>query len=96
MKKTFVLSVLVLCMALGLAWSATSSSVPTQEQLRELEAQILGPAANPVPAASCTVSCPFNPEITCSGTSGDCRVGGGKGLTWLYCDGKIRQVCPGL
>lgn len=95
MKKTFVLSVLVLTIALGLAWSAMASSAPTQEQLRELEAQILGSAVQPVPAASCTASCPFNPEISCTGKT-DCRVGGGKGLTWIVCDGKIQAVCPGL
>ena len=94
MRKTLVLSVLVLSMALGIAWSATDSTAPTQQQLRELEAQILGPAADAVPAASCTVSCPFSPEISCTGTS-DCRVGGGKGVVWLVCDGQIKKVCPG-
>ena len=35
MRKTLVLSILLLTMALGIAWSATDSSAPTEQQLRE-------------------------------------------------------------
>lgn len=93
MKKTLILSVLLLSMALGVAWSAASSSAPTEQQLREMEAQILGQAANATPAASCTLNCPNDP-ISCTSASGNCRWMDLKGVVlYIVCDDK-RYHCP--
>lgn len=93
MRKTFVLSVLVLSLALGIAWSATGSSAPTEQQLREMEARILGPAANATPAASCTLNCPNDP-VSCTSASGNCRWMDLKGvILYAICD-DTRHLCP--
>ncbi len=94
MKKTLALSILVLSMAFGIAWSAVDeSSAPTERQLRELEAQILGQAANAIPAASCTLNCPNDP-VSCTSASGNCRWMEVKGvILYAICDDK-RHLCP--
>ena len=99
MRKTFTLSVLVLAMALGIAWSAADSSAPTEQRLRELEAQILGPAAGSVAAASCTVQCPpdfYNPSappVSCTSATGNCGSGSKGAVTFILCDGQV-YFCP--
>jgi hypothetical protein len=92
MRKTLILSVLVLCMSLGLAWSDTSSSAPNPQQLRELEIRILGPSANATPAASCTLTCPNDP-VSCTSTSGNCRWLDVKGFVYAVCDDQW-HFCP--
>ncbi|MES1243164.1 MAG: hypothetical protein ABUT39_16245 [Acidobacteriota bacterium] len=98
MKKTLVLTALLLSMALGAAW-AVPSSTPSELQLRDLEARILGPAAGSVSATSCTLQCwpdpndPSAPLITCTSPTGNCS-GGGKGdFFYIMCDGHM-YVCP--
>lgn len=49
----------------------------------------------PTPAAACTVSCYFDPSISCTSQSGNCYHPTIKGLEWISCDGHS-QVCPGL
>jgi len=94
MKRTFVLSALVLFLALGVAWSA-----PSVQQLRDMEAQILGPAAGSMPAASCTLQCwpdpnnPSAPPLTCTSATGNCSSGGKGTFFYIMCDGNM-LVCP--
>ena len=98
MKRTLVLSVLVLSLALGVAWSDTGSA-PSEQQLRDMEAQILGPAAGSLQAASCTVQCwpdpnnPSAPPLSCTSATGNCSSGGKGTFFYIMCDGNM-IVCP--
>lgn len=109
MRKTLFASSLILLLAFGLVWSASAAATGVQADAEQVLKQYdsahgaveADKPPSPSPSSPCTVSCwpdPFDPGaplITCSSQTGNCSTGGGKGLTWIICDGQ-RYICPYL
>jgi len=97
MRKTLSLSALILVAVLAIAWSAVSaapqSSPAAVSQASQAPLLSLDPSQGAVPMASCTVSCPWDPGISCASASGNCKYASIKGLDYISCDG-VRQICP--
>jgi ABC-type transport system substrate-binding protein len=100
MRKMLTYSAVIVLMALGLAWSASAAAPAAPASTPAVAAQSsqapllsLDPAQGAVPMASCTVTCPWDPGISCTSASGNCKIGSIKGLDYIVCDG-VRQICP--
>lgn len=103
MRKNFLLSLPILALMAGIVWSAPAPPDRTPDVQAAFGLQpvddVLPPAKTTT--SSCTISCgpdPFNPSappITCSSSTGNCRRGGGKGASWITCDG-VSHLCPTL
>jgi hypothetical protein len=100
MRKSLTLSALVLLSCFGTAWSAPAptpapaASVAPAAPAAPLDFDQLTAAPGHVSRTACTLTCPYDPTITCTSQSGNCHVsflpkGGG---TLLTCDGHS-QVC---
>jgi hypothetical protein len=76
-----------------LAGSASAADLATSNAPVPDAAQLPVFMPTPTPAAACTVSCSFDPTITCTSQSGNCHHPFIKGLEWITCDG-VTKVCP--
>jgi hypothetical protein len=100
MNRTLLASALLLLLACGLAWSASS---PDLKALDGAQGAMLmtkpTPTPTPPPPGPCTVTCwpdpydPSAPPITCTSQTGHCASGGKGTYFYIMCDGNT-FVCP--
>ena len=84
-KALFASALLLFAVSASAADLATPAPIPAPDLF----------TPKPTPAAACTVSCWWDPSISCTSQSGNCHHPFVKGLEWISCDGHS-QVCPGL
>jgi hypothetical protein len=100
MRKTITISALLLIACLGIAWSApapaasTVATIAPSGSTADLDLDQLTAAPGRISRTACTVTCPWDPSITCTSQNGDCQLTfNGKASVYIVtCDGHF-TVC---
>ncbi|MES1243161.1 MAG: hypothetical protein ABUT39_16230 [Acidobacteriota bacterium] len=92
MRRALFVSALLLVLACSLSWGASAADLKSFDGAQG--ASFSKPMPSPVPMASCTETCWFNPSISCTSPSGNCRHQDLKGVEIIRCDGVIHVCNP--
>ncbi len=93
MRKALFTSALLLVLACGLSWGASAAELKPLDSTQGATSTELMPS--PVSRTACTVTCWFDPSISCTSQAGDCRHQDLKGTEIIKCDGVV-HLCPGI
>ena len=95
MRRAFFAFGLFLFLACSLSLGASATDLKSLESPRAASvAQPIQLIPSPIPMTSCTVSCWWDPNISCTSQAGLCQHQDLKGTEIIRCDG-VPHLCPG-